>query len=382
MGYSQPPSFRYPLAMTEPPLFGSAAGSGPSPAGETPPSPPQGPMPGAMPGPVPEPPPGPEPTRPFGDWSTYGSSSYAPAPGSPIDPAQAGQPGPIGWTPPDQPGPTGWMPPTPPGQPSQTGFTYGPGPTGTPMPVAVPARRSSNRGAIIVVIVVVVFLLAAVGGFLATNSGGSKASASPDRGVVVFSDDFRDPTSGWSTETLPSGTTYKYTDKGYVIVAFGQLDHLSGAPTARSRPQLTSSVTATQTTTAPEGAGFGVTCVRGTDATEIRYEFVATVKDRWTVSRLKGALSDTDSVSDILKEGTLARGPGSAPLTVEGTCATKDDGKTTRLVMWVDGTSIVDFTDAVDSLPDDGWYPELIVSSQDVPSTVTASHFEVRTVPK
>jgi hypothetical protein len=271
-----------------------------------------------------------------------------------------------------------------PGSPGQGDWTYGPGPTATPIPPSARARSSSGRGRI-VIIAALVLVVAGVGVALVVGKSagtGSGASPSPDRGVVVFSDDFKDPTSGWSTETLPSGTSYAYTDHGYVIVAFGQLDHLSGAPTARPRPQLTASMTATQSATAPEGAGFGVSCDRGTASAEIRYEFVVTKTANWTVSRKNGELSATGSPSDTLKEGSLASGPGGTPMTVEGTCATQADGKTTRLVLVVDGAAVVDFTDASDTLPDDGWYPELIVSSQDTPSTVTVTHFEVRTVPR
>ena len=351
--------------MTEPPLFGSAAGSGPSPAaggpsssGETPPGPAPAPM--AMPG-AGGPPPGPEPTAPLGDWSSYGAPTAYP-------PLGAGSP------------PAGG----PAGQPSQADWTYGPGPTATPIPPST-RPRPAGRGRLVVVAAIIVLVAAAGVAVFAAGGGtpGSGASPTPDRGTVVFSDDFKDPKSGWTTDTLPSGTSYEYTDHGYVVVAIGELDHLSDAPTVRPRPKITASVTATQSAGAPDGAGFGVACVRGLDATEIRYEFVAAVSAVWTVSRLESG----PSARRIRRRtcSSTARSPlnpGSTPMTVEGTCATQADGKTTRLVFVVDGATVAELTDEADSLPDDGWYPELIVSSMETPSTVTVTHFEVRTVPQ
>ena len=198
----------------------------------------------------------------------------------------------------------------------------------------------------------------------------------------MFADDFKDPTSGWSTETLPSGTTYAYSDHGYVVVAHGQLDHMAAVPHARARGQITASVTATQSTPAPEGAGFGVTCDRGTGTAELRYEFLVSVTNAWAVSLKEGDLSQSDTPAVALREGKLATSPGATPMTVEGTCATGADAHSTRLVLVVDGVQIVEFTDVADSLPTDGWYPELMVSSTDTPSRVTVTHYEVRTLPQ
>jgi hypothetical protein len=214
-------------------------------------------------------------------------------------------------------------------------------------------------------------------------SGAAEASASirPGAGVLVFSDDFHDPASGWMTDTLASGTTYKYTDRGFEIFAKGALHHISTAPYGRPRLKVAVAVTATQSTPAPDAAGFGVTCDRGTGSDEIRYEFIAYADGTWSIERLDGPLSATGDPPTVLKQGALAGKPGPEPMTVEGVCVLHADEATTDLTLYINGAQMAGITDTAGFLADTGWYAELLVSSDDPPTTVTVTKFEVRTVP-
>jgi hypothetical protein len=366
--------------MTEPPLFGSAAGSGPSPQGDAQGDTSTPPMTEATPsGPETNPLPL-DPAPPLAGWTS--SDPLDPLPGAP--PA-----GPVGWTswetppaaPPPGPTPTvtpGWSAPP----------TYGAVPPGT-SPV-----RGSRTAAVLVVLVVIALIAvgaiaaaAVIGPGKATTSPGpsgaaqASASSSPNVGVVVFSDDFHDQGSGWSTGTLPSGTTFTYTSRGFEIFAKGSLHHITSAPYGRARERLTVSTTATQSSPAPDGAGFGVTCDRGTGAAELRYEFIVATGDAWTIERLDGSLDSAGNSSVVLKQGALSSSPGSDPMTVQGTCITQSDGQTARLSLVVDGVAIAEITDTATLQPGSGWYAELIVVSEDPPTTVTVTRFEVRTVP-
>ena len=51
-----------------------------------------------------------------------------------------------------------------------------------------------------------------------------------------------------------------------------------------------------------------------------------------------------------LQEGSIPINPGPARLTIEGVCATLDDGQTTRLILFLDGQKITDFTDTTTDL--------------------------------
>ncbi len=345
--------------MTEPPLFGPAAGgSGPSPES----------------GPTGEP----APPTPWG--------TPEPPPVAPPQPS-----GPAGWT-----ANTPVTPPPPgPGSASAPGWT----PSGpAPMPAGAPPRppaAGGSRSAVIGVIVVVVLLVAigGIGAYALIGSGsptpsprastiaGASASPSATPGALVFSDDFHDPASGWVTDTLPSGTTFKYTPAGFEVFAKGALHHIAAAPYERVRPKLSISMTATQSSPAPDSAGFGVTCDRGTGEEEIRYEFIAYADGTWTIERLDGPLSTTGAPPDVLKQGALSAKPGATPLTIQGNCVTQADGQSTRLTLSINGVQVTEITDTATTLPGTGWYAELLVSSDDPPTTVIVTKFEVRLVP-
>jgi hypothetical protein len=260
-------------------------------------------------------------------------------------------------------------------------------------PAAKPPSSGGSRSAVIGVIVVVILLVAGgIGAYAfigsssatpsprASTAAGASTSPSPAQGIVVFSDDFHDPASGWETDTLPSGTTFKYTPGGFEVFAKGALHHIAAAPYGRARSKISVSTTATQSSPAPDGAGFGVTCDRGTGEAEIRYEFIAYADGTWTIERLDGPLSSTGSPPDVLKQGALSAKPGATPLTIEGTCVTQADGASTKLTLRINGVQVSELTDSA-TLTETGWYAELLVASDDPPTTVVVTKFEVRTVP-
>src|ERR1700716_1216905 len=174
-----------------------------------------------------------------------------------------------------------------------------------PPPLQSPVRpaRASSRTGVFIAIVAAVTLLTAAGiavGVAVVGMGALKTTAALPRpltqlttvaanhGGVVFSDDFHDSRSGWTTETLPSGTNFTYAATGYVIVAKGSLDHYAASPYRRPVQQVAISVTATQSSDAPAGPRHGVSCWRGADASELRYDFIVTTAGDWEVDRRVG----------------------------------------------------------------------------------------------
>jgi hypothetical protein len=193
---------------------------------------------------------------------------------------------------------------------------------------------------------------------------------------VVFSDDFHDSSSGWTTDSLPSGTSFKYTPDGYVVVGKGTLDHFAGAPYSTPVAQVAISVKATQSADAPVAAGYGVSCWRGVDSAELRYDFIVSTAGDWTVDRRDGGVLTRPLV---LKQGTSSVVLGATPVTVEGMCATMPDQHGVRLLLFAGTQKIADFTDSATTLPDSGWQADLMLTSSAIhDSTVTVTHFEVR----
>jgi hypothetical protein len=257
---------------------------------------------------------------------------------------------------------------------------------------APPSSPRSRVGLLVVVgalVALVAVVLVAVGVVL-FGSGAPGLSPAPktlgpvtasttvtaQRGTVVFSDDFHNASSGWSTETLPSGTTFSYAAGGYVIVAKGAVDHFADAPYETPVQQVAISITASQSTDSPIGAGYGVSCWRGSGAAELRYDFLVSTGGDWQVDRRDGGIPTTPQ---ILKQGKSAVRLDSAPLTVQGMCATFGDLRTTRLILFAGTLKVADIIDTVTAMPDAGWLADLLVTSEALhASTVTATHFEVR----
>jgi hypothetical protein len=286
----------------------------------------------------------------------------------------------------------------PPPQPQPTPPPIGPPPLPPVLPppylgqpVPPPGARSPalvvSVIAVVAGIAIIVMLLAGgivlLRGKIGTFGGADPITATSKlpagRGVIVFADNFHDSSSGWYTGTT-NGTTYSYSAGGYQVLANTSLYHLIPSPYERPLDQLSIAVTATQSADSPPGAGFGVVCEQGPDATNVRYEFVVESPGDWYVSRGDGPSGPTANVK-VLRQGSTTFSPSTTPLTVEGMCATLSGGTVVRLALFVGGSQIADFTDTVDRLPGSGWQSDFVVSSDATSqSTVTATLFLVRDI--
>lgn len=199
----------------------------------------------------------------------------------------------------------------------------------------------------------------------------SATTLSPLSGSVVFVDAFGDPSSGWMTSSGDAPNTYgQYQSGGYVIVSMGgSMEHLVYSPYRAGRQQLSMSLTATETG-APAGAGFGVTCRRGTGDAAISYTFIVLNTGRFVVERVDGEPS-LDKRGVVLQHGNSPVPPGWKPITVVGICATLADGVTTRLAFFVAGHKLADLTNAA-VLGDTGWTGGIDMASGASESIVTA----------
>jgi hypothetical protein len=197
------------------------------------------------------------------------------------------------------------------------------------------------------------------------------------RGALMFADDFRDPQSGWNSAVTPSGTRFGYAQGAYLVAGKGTLHHFAEAPYHNALPQLGMFITATQSTGAPVGAGFGVTCWRGDGADRVRYEFVLLAPGTWYLER-DGGVDTLTSRGVVLQKGSAPVGPGVSPITIVGMCATLD-GKSTRVALFINGSKMVDEIDTPGGPATGGWLSALDVSSRDAgDSAVTVRQFEDR----
>jgi hypothetical protein len=197
---------------------------------------------------------------------------------------------------------------------------------------------------------------------------------------VVYSDDFKDPSSGWRTDTLPQGATFRYTSEGYVVTGTGDYAWFAAAPYREPIQQVSMSATATAVTNDEASAGFGVSCVRGEGTSTIRYELTVRGAGQWRIERRDGP-TGTSTVS-LLAEGRSPASPGATPMTVTGSCLTQADGQTTTLEVWVNGSKVGSTVDYADSLAGSGWYGGLQVSSHgSIPCSATVTRFVERTGP-
>jgi hypothetical protein len=204
----------------------------------------------------------------------------------------------------------------------------------------------------------------------------ASTALTPDRGSLVFSDDFTDSGSGWSKEATADFKA-SFSPSGYVVVAHNFIDHEVAAPYPTPKNQLSVAVTATESSS-PSGSGFGAACDRGLTDQTVSYTFVVQVDGTWDMIRhdLRPGAANPRS---LLKQGTSPRSPGRTLITVELMCATLSDGITTRLVMFVNSTKVADITDPVTDLPRLGWVGGFVVRGDgSEPTTVTATHYEER----
>jgi hypothetical protein len=205
----------------------------------------------------------------------------------------------------------------------------------------------------------------------------ASTALTPDRGSLVFSDDFTDAGAGWPTDT---STDFKasFSPSGYVIVSRELADDEVASPYLIPKDQLSVSVTATESPNSPSESGFGAACDRGLKQQTISYDFAVQIDGTWGVVRYDQRPGAANPQA-LLKQGTSPKTPGARSITVELMCATLSDGITTRLVMFVNSTQVADITDPVTGLPRMGWLGGFVVRDDGSgPATVTATHYEER----
>jgi hypothetical protein len=216
----------------------------------------------------------------------------------------------------------------------------------------------------------------------ASTAGPVTASTvlAADRGVVVSSDNFKNSHSGWPLPKANSAvTTYQFTSDGYAIGSrTGTLEHLVYAPYTTAQQQLSLSITATQTG-APKGAGFGVTCRRGSNAAQISYTMVVLNNGTYYVERYDGIPVATSNPK-ALRRGQSPVSPGSTAITVVGMCATIAPG-TTRVALFVNGQLLADVTDTA-VLAGSGWTAGIDMASGKTTSTLVATAWQERDLSK
>jgi hypothetical protein len=199
----------------------------------------------------------------------------------------------------------------------------------------------------------------------------------PDRGSLVFSDDFTDSAAGWSTDKAADFKA-SFSPSGYVIVSREFADDEGASPYVIPKDQLSVSVTATQSSNSPTESGFGAACDRGLKQQTISYDFTVQIDGTWGVFRYDQRPGATNPQA-LLKQGSSPKAPGATSITVELMCATLSDGITTRLVMFVNSTQVADIMDPVTDLPRLGWLGGLVVRNDGSGlTTVTATHYEER----
>jgi hypothetical protein len=106
----------------------------------------------------------------------------------------------------------------------------------------------------------------------------------PDRGSLVFSDDFTDSAAGWSTDKAADFKA-SFSPSGYVIVSREFADDEGASPYVIPKDQLSVSVTATQSSNSPTESGLGAACDRGLKQQTISYDFTVQIDGTWGVFR-------------------------------------------------------------------------------------------------
>ena len=301
------------------------------------------------------------------------------------------QPGP--WQPPNAPWQTGpwqagpwqgpWQRVNGSGSPWQPGpWQPGYGWPGTDPRVQQDVQARARRNRIVAIgLVIVVVVAGAIGlAALANRSNNTLSSADlQSAGTIVFQDDFHDPSSGWTTGQSSTGTTYAYGASGYQIsrATTTPLEIHVYSPFAKGLTGL--SVTATESISTDSGDGsIGVDCRRLSGDQRVQYEFVLDTSGDWAVELRTGAVSISNIPTD-LRIGAIPTGAGTTPVTITGTCRTAADGLTTELVLTIDGTLVVDFTDS-ETLPDTGWTGGVDAGFWPPQGTVTVTDFVERDV--
>lgn len=235
----------------------------------------------------------------------------------------------------------------------------------------------------IVGLAVVVLVVAGLIALLVWRGGaaaGPRGGLGVESGKVVYSDSLSDPSSGWQSLTLPSGSTIGYENGAYVINGQGDKSHYTRAPYHVGYPALGVAVSAAETS-GDAVDGFGVECDHGGDSGN-QYAFFLHSDGRWGIDRYVPDASGVRQPLQVRSGSSSAFGGLNSTVHVEAACInTGSSGTqaTTRLLLTVDGRQLADTSDTVS---DDGgtlWFGGVMTSTAaDQPSVVQFSSFSLR----
>ncbi len=194
-------------------------------------------------------------------------------------------------------------------------------------------------------------------------------------GIEVYSDDFTDSTSGWSTGTDPKGAVFAYAPDGYTVTSTVAAHWLAFAPYDDPAQQVNLNMTAHESASPPTGAGFGLLCTRGPDSTSmVRYEFIVNETNRWFIERNQG---DGDDVAQRRRFSTkvLCRRSSARKSSRSPESARRSPTARRRDSRFSSGRKRSLTSPTSPSLDGGGWLGGLISSGDDVKSTTTVAGY-------
>jgi hypothetical protein len=177
---------------------------------------------------------------------------------------------------------------------------------------------------------------------VAATKPSPSPSAATVPGALVWSDDFRNPGSGWAPDQGQAGAgTAEFAADGYHVVALQPQNALMTFSIASPYTGRLASMSAVAEATLLAGApadGWGVRCDQGGRA-GLRYTFEIHGDGSWVIFRIDGRGS-----SPLVQGMSQAIRTGQAANTVRADCTELPTGAT-RLTMWVNATQVGQATD-------------------------------------
>lgn len=215
----------------------------------------------------------------------------------------------------------------------------------------------------------------APGPFVVATAGPVTATSpvSLNDGAVVFSDDFDDPTSGWTFHDNATART-AYTKHGFRLTLLKDYADVWPSPYQPVWPQISQTVVATTSAASPAEMTVGPGCERDWDKPdEIDYDFDVDRDGGWEIDRVSGLTTSADPFTEVA-EGAVVVQRGN-PVVLNAVCASLPGGRRTRLLLFVNGTEAADVTDVTPSSAS-GWGGMLVTGGgDDKPGTAYVTHY-------
>jgi hypothetical protein len=279
-----------------------------------------------------------------------------------------------GWNPPPfQPPGEGWGQVPSQLQPQPQPWPPGAQPYASPygVPAAPPPKR---RGATILVALVLIAAVAAAVVIVLSRRSGSHGNLSPTSGRVVYSDKFSSDSSGWPSESLPSGSSLGYASGAYVISGQGDRTHFARAPFNSGQAALGMSVSATETSGDSGDDLFGLECDHGSDK-QVGYNLFVNLAGEYIVDRFTPGANGIRTATRVAHGQTGTSLARASAVRLDAACIT--NGGSVELILDVNGKQVLDTTDGS---PGSGlWIGGLTTSTHDqLPSVVEFRDFSER----